>query len=166
MHKEPTTRLGRLTDSIEETSIAICLGLMTLITFANVVARYIFDSNILWALELTVFLFAWLVLMGWVWFQLVQRLLVGSGYLLQFGPPEQADNGAERSAKRGYRNWLPADVRAFAVKELSQYGSTLDGKPIPSSLDENDRDLDRWHPLPNDAEIGLANIIIIQFEAL
>lgn len=51
-------------DSIEETSIAICLGLMTLITFANVVARYLFDANILWALELTVFLFAWLVLMG------------------------------------------------------------------------------------------------------
>ncbi|MCL4112289.1 UNVERIFIED_CONTAM: hypothetical protein GTU68_022783 [Idotea baltica] len=37
---------------------------MTLITFANVVARYVFNSNILWALELTVFLFAWLVLMG------------------------------------------------------------------------------------------------------
>jgi len=37
---------------------------MTLITFANVIARYAFNSNILWALELTVFLFAWLVLMG------------------------------------------------------------------------------------------------------
>jgi C4-dicarboxylate transporter DctQ subunit len=51
-------------DHIEETSIAVCLGLMTLITFANVVARYLFNSNILWALELTVYLFAWLVLMG------------------------------------------------------------------------------------------------------
>lgn len=51
-------------DEIEEANIAICMGLMTLVTFANVVARYIFNSNILWALELTVFLFAWLVLMG------------------------------------------------------------------------------------------------------
>ncbi|WP_275098879.1 TRAP transporter small permease [Sedimenticola hydrogenitrophicus] len=51
-------------DQLEETAIAICLGLMTLITFANVVARYLFNSNILWALEATVFLFAWLVLMG------------------------------------------------------------------------------------------------------
>ncbi|MGB0845444.1 MAG: TRAP transporter small permease [Thiolinea sp.] len=51
-------------ETIEETSIAVCLGLMTLITFANVIARYVFNSNILWALELTVFLFAWLVLMG------------------------------------------------------------------------------------------------------
>ena len=64
MTKEPTSMLGRLVDEIEETSIAVCLGLMTLITFANVIARYVFNSNILWALEMTVFLFAWLVLMG------------------------------------------------------------------------------------------------------
>lgn len=51
-------------DSIEESFIAITLGLMTLITFANVVARYVFNSNILWGLESTVFLFAWLVLIG------------------------------------------------------------------------------------------------------
>tara|TARA_R110002126_G_scaffold7828_10_gene37820 strand:- start:4099 stop:4737 length:639 start_codon:yes stop_codon:yes gene_type:complete len=51
-------------DSFEESLIAIFLGLMTLITFANVVARYIFNDNILWALETTVFLFAWLVLLG------------------------------------------------------------------------------------------------------
>lgn len=51
-------------DRIEETLIAALLGLMTLVTFANVVARFGFNSNILWALELTVFLFAWLVLLG------------------------------------------------------------------------------------------------------
>jgi len=51
-------------NSIEENVIAGLLGLMTLITFANVVARFVFNSNILWALELTVFLFAWLVLLG------------------------------------------------------------------------------------------------------
>lgn len=64
MDTGPTSRLSQVMDRIEETAIAICLGLMTLITFANVVARYIFNSNILWALEATVFLFAWLVLMG------------------------------------------------------------------------------------------------------
>lgn len=64
MKQDSRSKFEQLTDNIEETSIAICLGLMTLITFANVVARYIFNSNILWALEMTVFLFAWLVLMG------------------------------------------------------------------------------------------------------
>jgi C4-dicarboxylate transporter DctQ subunit len=62
--EQAKTRYGHIIDEIEETSIAVCLGLMTLITFANVIARYLFNSNILWALELTVFLFAWLVLMG------------------------------------------------------------------------------------------------------
>lgn len=51
-------------DELEETLIALILGIMTLLTFANVIARYIFNSNILWALEATVFLFAWLVLLG------------------------------------------------------------------------------------------------------
>jgi len=52
------------TDRIEETLIAGILGVMTMITFANVVMRYGFNQNILWALELTVFLFGWLVLLG------------------------------------------------------------------------------------------------------
>lgn len=64
MNHQPKTGLGRAVDAIEETAIAIMLGLMTLITFANVVARYVFNSNILWQLEATVFLFAWLVLFG------------------------------------------------------------------------------------------------------
>lgn len=57
-------RAGALADAVEETLIAVLLGLMTLITFANVIARYVFNDNILWALETTVFLFAWLVLLG------------------------------------------------------------------------------------------------------
>lgn len=44
--------------------MAALLGLMTALTFANVIARYVFNANILWALELTVFMFAWLVLLG------------------------------------------------------------------------------------------------------
>jgi C4-dicarboxylate transporter DctQ subunit len=64
MHYEPTTKLGRVVNEIEETLIAVILGMMTVITFANVIARYVFNDNILWALEATVFLFAWLVLIG------------------------------------------------------------------------------------------------------
>ncbi len=64
MQAKPTSTLGRVVNSIEETLIALILGAMTLITFANVIARYVFNANILWALETTVFLFAWLVLIG------------------------------------------------------------------------------------------------------
>jgi len=59
-----STPLGRAINTFEETAIAVMLGAMTVITFANVVARYVFNANILWALEATVFLFAWLVLFG------------------------------------------------------------------------------------------------------
>lgn len=64
MHTGPLTKLGRVINEVEETLIALLLGLMTVVTFANVIARYVFNSNILWALETTVFLFAWLVLLG------------------------------------------------------------------------------------------------------
>lgn len=57
-------RFSQIVESVEETFIAVTLGFMTLITFANVVARYVFNSNILWGLEVTVVLFAWLVLVG------------------------------------------------------------------------------------------------------
>ncbi len=54
----------KIIDVFEEQLIACILGVMTLITFANVVSRYVFNANILWALEVTVFLFAWLVILG------------------------------------------------------------------------------------------------------
>lgn len=57
-------RVSSFGDRIEETMISLILGSMALLTFANVIARYAFNSNILWALETTVFLFAWLVLLG------------------------------------------------------------------------------------------------------
>ena len=37
---------------------------MTLVTFSQVIARYIFSTGFSWALELTTYLFAWLVLFG------------------------------------------------------------------------------------------------------
>ena len=55
---------GGFIDTLEENLIAALLGAMTLLTFANVVARKGFNSNILWGLEATVFLFGWLVLLG------------------------------------------------------------------------------------------------------
>ena len=64
MKTQASSGLTRVIDGIEESFIALILGLMTIITFANVIARYVFNSNILWALETTVFLFAWLVLLG------------------------------------------------------------------------------------------------------
>lgn len=56
--------LTRIVHHLEEGFIALLLALMTLITFSQVVARYIFETGFGWALELTTYLFAWLVLFG------------------------------------------------------------------------------------------------------
>jgi C4-dicarboxylate transporter DctQ subunit len=61
---EAETTLGRVVNEIEETGIALILGLMTLLTFVNVVLRYGFQTGLTWGLEATEFLFAWLVLFG------------------------------------------------------------------------------------------------------
>ncbi len=57
-------RIAQALDWLEETLLALLLAAMTLVTFAQVVARYLFNAGVVWALELSIFLFAWLVLIG------------------------------------------------------------------------------------------------------
>jgi C4-dicarboxylate transporter DctQ subunit len=64
MSYTPTGPISRFINNLEENFIALILAAMTGLTFANVIARYVFNDNILWALEATVYLFAWLVLFG------------------------------------------------------------------------------------------------------
>jgi C4-dicarboxylate transporter, DctQ subunit len=51
-------------DRLEEGIIALLLALMTLITFGQVIARYVFNYSFVWALELATFLFALLIFLG------------------------------------------------------------------------------------------------------
>lgn len=51
-------------DRVEEGLIAFLLTVMTLVTFMQVVARYVFNFSFVWALELVTFLFAWLIFLG------------------------------------------------------------------------------------------------------
>jgi C4-dicarboxylate transporter DctQ subunit len=60
----PKGPVSRAIHEFEETFIALLLGLMTLVTFVNVVLRYAFNSQLIWGLELVLILFAWLVLFG------------------------------------------------------------------------------------------------------
>lgn len=56
--------LSRFVNRLEEGLIAFFLGVMVIITFSQVVARYVFNTGAVWALELTTYVFAWLVLIG------------------------------------------------------------------------------------------------------
>jgi len=57
----------------------------------------------------------------------------------------------------------------FRVKDLSKLGTTINGVPLPRSLEAADggvRDLDRWADLPDKARIGLAGVVFLDFERL
>ena len=64
MNTHDSNKPKSIIDSIEETFIVFLLGAMVLITFSQVVARYIFNTGWGSALELTQVLFAWLILFG------------------------------------------------------------------------------------------------------
>lgn len=49
---------------LEEGLIAFLLAAMTLITFAQVIARYVFNYSFTWALELAIFIFGGLIFLG------------------------------------------------------------------------------------------------------
>lgn len=56
--------LGKVVHEFEETAIAVMLGAMTILTFVNVIMRYVFNSMVIWGLEVVLILFSWLVLFG------------------------------------------------------------------------------------------------------
>jgi C4-dicarboxylate transporter, DctQ subunit len=57
-------RLRAAADHLEETFMIVALAAMTLLTFVQVVLRYVFSTGFVWSLEVTQYLFAWLVLIG------------------------------------------------------------------------------------------------------
>jgi C4-dicarboxylate transporter DctQ subunit len=56
--------LARIVGQIEEGIIALLLALMTLMTFSQVVMRYVFNDGLSWALEATMYMFGWLIFIG------------------------------------------------------------------------------------------------------
>lgn len=57
-------RLSQVITTIEETILALLLAGMTIVAFAQVVARYVFNTGWVSALELTTLMFAWMILFG------------------------------------------------------------------------------------------------------
>jgi C4-dicarboxylate transporter DctQ subunit len=57
-------RLRDAGDRLEEAFMIVVLAGMTLLTFVQVVLRYVFGTGFVWSLEVTTYLFAWLVIVG------------------------------------------------------------------------------------------------------
>ncbi len=56
--------LRRGLDRLEEILVSFLLAGMTVVTFAQVIARYVFNYSFVWALELTMFFFGALIFLG------------------------------------------------------------------------------------------------------
>jgi C4-dicarboxylate transporter DctQ subunit len=57
-------RFKKLVNHLEEGLMALFLAVMTVLTFVQVVLRYVFNTGWIWSLEATTYTFAWLVLLG------------------------------------------------------------------------------------------------------
>ena len=72
---------------LEETIIAYLLGAMTALAFTNVVVRRFFEGSIVWALELTLYFFLYLVLFG-MSYTLRKGKHIGVDVLVKLMPPK------------------------------------------------------------------------------
>jgi hypothetical protein len=57
--------------------------------------------------------------------------------------------------------------KTFLIKDVSSYGTTIDGRPLTPRADaENRQDPDRWESIPPETTIGLAGVLFIDFKSL
>lgn len=73
--------------SFEENAVAFILASITIISFAQVVMRYGFNSGFAGALELTTVLFAWLILFG-MSYGIRENMHLGVDAVINFFPPK------------------------------------------------------------------------------
>jgi C4-dicarboxylate transporter DctQ subunit len=135
----PRTALGRFVNGLEESVIALILGLMTLLTFTNVILRYVFNSLNIWSLEVVSILFSWLVLFGIAYgFKITMHLGVDA-VLNVISPTARRVCGIAAAlvcviyalllAKGAWEYWAP-----FAALEQTS------GRWFPTGFDPNTRD--------------------------
>lgn len=56
--------MARMTARLEEALLALLLATMTILTFVQVVLRYVFNHGFVWALEANTYMFGWLIMIG------------------------------------------------------------------------------------------------------
>jgi len=74
---------------LEEWLLAAILAAMTLLSFVQVVLRYVFNDSILWGLEANFYLFGWLVLIGAAYCVRVKAHIGVDAVVRLLSPPAQ-----------------------------------------------------------------------------
>jgi C4-dicarboxylate transporter DctQ subunit len=123
----------RLVHRLEEWLIAALMAAMTLLTFVQVVLRYVFNAGLIWALEATTYLFLWLVLLG-----------------ISYGVRVNAHIGVDMVVKLFGPRWrrivgLVAVAFCFLYAGLMVYGASVYiDKMIVLDVEAEDIPLPRW----------------------
>lgn len=113
--------------------MVVALACMTVLTFVQVVLRYVFGTGLVWSLEVVSYLFAWLVLLG-----------------MSYGARTQAhiavDLVTSRLPRRTARGVaLVALVLSLAYCTLMAYGSVIFiDRLMALGTDAHDIPLPRW----------------------
>jgi C4-dicarboxylate transporter, DctQ subunit len=141
-------RLGRIVNAIEEGLIAFLFAAMTLVTFSQVVSRYVFNAGAVWALELTTYLFAWMVLIGISYGVKVNAHLGVDAFVRLF------DSRVQRIFA------LIAVVAGLAYAGIMFVGSLeYVGKLYKVGIEAEDLKIERWIPM-SALPIGLSLLFI------
>ena len=131
---------------LEEALISFLLAAMTLLTFLQVVLRYVFNSGLIWALEATTYMFGWMVLLG-ISYGIKVGSHIGVDVIVQQLPPRGRRLVGLLVALLSilYFGLIESDryvseakfvVRAPSTAALGQIANVLQGSGIVKSADD------------------------------
>lgn len=118
---------------LEEGLIAVLLAAMTLLTFLQVVLRYVFNTGLFWALEATTYMFGWLVLIG-ISYGVRVKSHIGIDVMTRAMPP-------------AWRRWVGLCVVAAAMfyAGMMFYGSwNYSDRMMKLGVEAEDIPIQRW----------------------
>jgi C4-dicarboxylate transporter DctQ subunit len=122
----------RLLDYLEEGAITFLMVAMTLISFSQVIARYVFNYNFVWAMELTGVMFAWLIFIGMSYGVRVGAHIGVDALVKSLGPRAARITGSVAAALCILYALLVAFGGFQYVSKMFEVGILMQDLPVPS----------------------------------
>jgi C4-dicarboxylate transporter DctQ subunit len=122
----------RLLDYLEEGIITFLMVAMTLVSFSQVIARYVFNYNFVWAMELTGVMFAWLIFIGMSYGVRVGAHIGVDALVKSLGPKAARIVGSLAAALCIVYALLVAFGGYQYVTKMFEVGILMQDMPVPS----------------------------------
>ena len=122
----------RLLDYLEEGIITFLMVAMTLVSFSQVIARYVFNYNFVWAMELTGVMFAWLIFIGMSYGVRVGAHIGVDALVKSLGPKAARIAGSLAAALCIVYALLVAFGGYQYVTKMFEVGILMQDMPVPS----------------------------------